>query len=143
MPDLKEDQTPALPEGLESQERSTMEQEISQIDQMIDDMEKKVNVLRWMVEPLGPLYADPVSRTGSASLAIISVDEEQPGQPLCQRSHIVVLLFICAVVIVAAILSVCVVFLLWEKTLIYFFPHQNLSKMLSKRKYKGIDKLCE
>lgn len=112
MPDLKEDQTPALPEGLESQERSTMEQEISQIDQMIDDMEKKVNVLRWMVEPLGPLYADPVSRTGSASLAIISVDEEQPGQPLCQRSHIVVLLFICAVVIVAAILSVCVVFLL-------------------------------
>ncbi|XP_062297779.1 regulator of G-protein signaling 9-binding protein [Scomber scombrus] len=112
MPDLKEDQTPSLPEGLESQERSTMEQEISQIDQMIDDMEKKVNVLRWMVEPLGPLFADPVSTTDSASLAIISVDEEQPGnQPLCQRSIIFVLLSIFAVVIVAVTLSVCVVFL--------------------------------
>lgn len=111
MPDMKEDQTPTLPEGLETQERCTMEQEISQIDQMIDDMEKKVNVLRWMVEPLGPQYADPVSTTDSASLALISVDEEQPGQqPVCQRSLIFVLLLIGGLFIVAATLSVCVVF---------------------------------
>ncbi|XP_005461466.1 regulator of G-protein signaling 9-binding protein [Oreochromis niloticus] len=101
---------PTLPAGLESQERSAMEQEISQIDHMIDDMEKKVNVLRWMVEPRGPQYADPLSSTESASLALLSVDEEQPGQePLCQRSLIFVLLLLFAVVLVAATLSVCLV----------------------------------
>ncbi|KAM7390739.1 hypothetical protein PAMA_008774 [Pampus argenteus] len=111
LPDLNQVPTPTLPAGLESQERSTMEQEISQIDQMIDDMEKKVNVLRWMVEPHGPQYADPVSTTDSASLALFSVDEEQPGQqPLCQRSHMFVLLLLCIVVLVAATLSVCIVF---------------------------------
>ncbi|XP_042255647.1 regulator of G-protein signaling 9-binding protein [Thunnus albacares] len=111
LPDLNEAETPALPDGLESQERNTMEQEISQIDHMIEDMEKKVNVLRWMVEPHGPQYADPVSTTDSASLALLSIDEEQPGhQPLCQRSLIFVLLLLCAVVLVAATLSVCVFF---------------------------------
>ncbi len=88
-----------------------MEQEISQIDHMIDDMEMKVNVLRWMVEPHGPQYADPLSSTDSASLALLTVDEEQPGhQPLCQRSQIFVLLLLCAVVLVAGTLSVCIVF---------------------------------
>lgn len=87
-----------------------MEQEISQIDHMIDDMEKNVNVLRWMVEPRGPQYADPLSSTESASLALLSIDEEQPGhKPLCQRSLIFVLLLLFAVVLVAATLSVCLV----------------------------------
>ncbi|KAM9839890.1 regulator of G-protein signaling 9-binding protein [Aulostomus maculatus] len=110
LPDLNQVPTPNLPDSLESQERSTMEQQISQIDHMIDDMEMKVNVLRWMVEPIGPKYADPLSSTDSTSLALLSVDEEQPGhQPLCQRSHIFVLLLLCAVVLVAATLSVCIV----------------------------------
>lgn len=92
-----------------------MEKEISQIDHMIDDMEMKVNVLRWMVEPRGPQYADPLSSTDSTSLALLSVDEEQPEhqpehQPLCQRSQIFVLLLLFAVVLVIATLSVCVVF---------------------------------
>jgi len=109
LPDL--DQTATLPAGLESEERVTMEQEISQIDHMIDDMEMKVNVLRWMVEPHGPQYAEPLSCTDSASLTLFSVDEEQPGRvnlPLCQRSHIFVLLLLFAVILVAATLSVCV-----------------------------------
>lgn len=111
LPDLNQAEPPTLPDGLESQERNTMEQEISQIDHMIDDMEMKVNVLRWMVEPHGPQYADPVSTTDSASMALFSVDEEQPGtQPLCQRSQIFVLLLLCAAVLVAGTLSVCVVF---------------------------------
>ncbi|XP_023254327.1 regulator of G-protein signaling 9-binding protein B-like [Seriola lalandi dorsalis] len=111
LPDLNEAQTPTPADGLESQERNTMEKEISQIDHMIDDMEMKVNVLRWMVEPHGPQYADPLSSTDSASLALLSVDEEQPGhQPLCQRSRIFVLLLLFAVVLLAATLSVCVVF---------------------------------
>ncbi|XP_022609813.1 regulator of G-protein signaling 9-binding protein B-like [Seriola dumerili] len=111
LPDLNQAQTPTPADCLESQERNTMEKEISQIDHMIDDMEMKVNVLRWMVEPHGPQYADPLSSTDSASLALLSVDEEQPGhQPLCQRSHIFVLLLLFAVVLLAATLSVCVVF---------------------------------
>ncbi|XP_069007478.1 regulator of G-protein signaling 9-binding protein [Embiotoca jacksoni] len=110
LPDLNQAQTPTLPEGFESQERSTMEEEISQIDHMIDDMEMKVNVLRWMVESQGPQYADPLSGTDSASLAPLSVDEEQPEhQPLCQRSHIFALSVLISVVFVVATLSVCVV----------------------------------
>ncbi|KAM8823658.1 regulator of G-protein signaling 9-binding protein [Spinachia spinachia] len=111
LPDLNQTQTPTLPAGLESQERSTMEREISQIDRMIDDMEMKVNVMRWMVEPHGPQHADPLSSTDSSSLALLSVDEEQPGpRPLCQRSQIFVLLLMSAVVLVSATLSICVVF---------------------------------
>ncbi|XP_018553716.1 regulator of G-protein signaling 9-binding protein [Lates calcarifer] len=109
LPDLNQARAPEA--GLESQERSTMEQEISQIDHMIDDMEMKVNVLRWMVEPHGPQYADPLSSTDSASLALLSVDEEQPGhQPQSQHSHMVVFVVLFAVVLVATTLSVCVVF---------------------------------
>lgn len=108
LPDLNQAQTPV--DGLESQERSTMEKEISQIDHMIDDMEMKVNVMRWMVESRGPQYADPHSSTDSASLALLSVDEEQPGpQPLCQRNHIFALVVLVAVVLVAGTLSVCIV----------------------------------
>ncbi|XP_049421152.1 regulator of G-protein signaling 9-binding protein [Epinephelus fuscoguttatus] len=111
LPDLNQAQSPNLPDGLESQERCTMEQEISHINHMIDDMEMKVNVLRWMVEPHGPQYAEPLSSTDSASLGLLSVDEEQPGhQPLCQRSQIFVLLLLFAVVLVGATLSVCVFF---------------------------------
>lgn len=110
LPDLNQAQSPTLPAGLENQERSTMEQEISQIDHMIDDMEMKVNVMRWMVQPHGPQYTDPLSSTDSASLGLFSVDEEQPGhQPLCQRSQIVVLLLMFAVALVSATLSVCIV----------------------------------
>ncbi|XP_028289192.1 regulator of G-protein signaling 9-binding protein [Parambassis ranga] len=109
LPDLNQDEPATLPAGLESQERCTMEQEISQIDQMIDDMEMKVNVLRWMVEPHGPQYADPLSSTDSASLALVSVDEEQPGQPLCQRKHIFVFVSLFAVALVAATLGLGVV----------------------------------
>lgn len=107
LPDLNQGQSPTLPEGLESQERSSMEQEISQVDRMINDMEMKVNVLRWMVEPHGPQCADPLSSVDSASLALLSLDEEQPvDQSLCQRSHIFALFVLCAIILVAATLSV-------------------------------------
>lgn len=93
-----------------------MEQEISQIDHMIDDMEMKVNVLRWMVEPHGPQYADPLSSADSASLALLSVDEEQPAQqPLCQRKQIFAFLLLFTVVLLASTLSVCIVLFSWAK----------------------------
>ncbi|XP_037549858.1 regulator of G-protein signaling 9-binding protein [Nematolebias whitei] len=109
VPDLNQTRTQTLPTALETEERSTMELEISQIDRMIDDMETKVNVLRWMVEPRGPQYTDPVSSTDSASLALVSVEEDRPrsrSQP--QSRHIFVLVLLFAVILVAAILSVCV-----------------------------------
>lgn len=111
LPDLNQAETPSLPDGLETQEHSTLEKEISQIDHMIEDMECKVNVLRWMVEPQGPQYAEPLSCTDSASLAVFSVDEEQPGQEAPpQRNKVFVLLSLIAVVLVAATLFVCIVF---------------------------------
>uniref|UniRef100_A0A3Q1JQ48 Uncharacterized protein n=1 Tax=Anabas testudineus TaxID=64144 RepID=A0A3Q1JQ48_ANATE len=110
LPDLNQVQSQIPPADLESQEHATMEQEITKIDLMMDDMEMKVNVLRWMVEPHVGQYAEPQSSTNSASLALLSVDEEQPGhRPLCQRNHIFVLLLLLAVVLVAATLSICVV----------------------------------
>uniref|UniRef100_UPI0037E9C43E regulator of G-protein signaling 9-binding protein n=1 Tax=Semicossyphus pulcher TaxID=241346 RepID=UPI0037E9C43E len=110
LPDLNHPQTTTLPAGLEVQERSAMEKEISRIDHMIDDMEMKVNVLRWMVEPRGPKHADQLSSTDSTSLALMSVDEEQQEQrSLCQRSPVFVLLLLLLVVLVAATLSVSVV----------------------------------
>lgn len=109
VPDLNQPQSTSLPAEFESHERSTMEKDISQLDHMIDDMEMKVNVLRWMVEPHGPQYPDPLSSTDSASL--LSVDEEQPGhQPLHQRRKLFVLLLLVAVVLVVATLSICIVF---------------------------------
>ncbi|KAM3593733.1 uncharacterized protein V6R79_020398 [Siganus canaliculatus] len=110
LPDINEAQDANIPAGLENQEHSTMEREISQIDHMIEDMEMKVNVLRWMVEPHGPQYADPLGSADSVSLGLLSVDEEQPGRkPVCQRHEIFVFLLLLAVVLVAAILSVCIV----------------------------------
>lgn len=112
LPDLNQAQSPSLPADLENEEHGTMEREISQISHMIDDMEMKVNVLRWMVEPHGPQYADPLSSTDSTSLALLSVDEEQPGDPpLCQRSQIFVFLLLFAAFLVAATLSVSIIFL--------------------------------
>lgn len=111
LPDLSHSQNQTFPAGLENEEHRTMEQEISRISHMIDDMEMKVNVLRWMVEPHGPQYADPLSSTDSASLALLSMDEEQPGrQPFCQRSQIFVLFLLLAVFLVATTLSVSVIF---------------------------------
>uniref|UniRef100_A0A673CBR1 Regulator of G protein signaling 9 binding protein n=1 Tax=Sphaeramia orbicularis TaxID=375764 RepID=A0A673CBR1_9TELE len=109
MPDLNQAEAPTLPEGLESQERNTMEQEITQIDHMIDDMEMKVNVLRWMVEPKGPQYAEPLNSTDS--MALLTMDEEQPGhQPQNQRGFIFVTLLL-GIVFAVLVLSICVVFL--------------------------------
>lgn len=108
LPDL---QTPNLPAGLDRQERSAMEQEIGHISQMIDQMETKVNVLRWTVEPRGPRDAEPLSSTDSASLALLSLDEEQPGrQPSSQHTQTLVLFMLLAVVLLTATLSISVIF---------------------------------
>lgn len=113
LPDLHQVESTAPPAGLEGQERSSLEQDITHMDHMIDDMETKVNVLRWMVEPQGALF--PLSSTDSMAMALLSVEDEESAQteaqsaPLCQRSHIFALILLCVVIMVAAALSVCVV----------------------------------
>lgn len=89
-----------------------MEQEIGHMSQMIEQMEMKVNVLRWTVEPQGPQYAEPLSSTDSASLALLSGEEVDPPAPppLCQHSQLFVVLLLFAVVLLAATLSVSVIF---------------------------------
>ncbi|XP_077410221.1 regulator of G-protein signaling 9-binding protein [Vanacampus margaritifer] len=112
LPDLNRALNSNLLDGLENQERKTMEQDISQIDHMMVDMETKVNVLRWTVEPQGPLNTEPLGSADSASLALLSLDEEQlAGQrPVGQRGRIVALLLLCAVILVATTLCVCIFF---------------------------------
>lgn len=111
LPDLNQLHTSTPPAGLESQERTVMQQEIGEIENMISDMELKVNVLHWTVEPQGKQHADPVSSTDTVSLALHSVDEEQPEhRPVSRYSHIFLLLLLFAVVLVAVTLCVCVVF---------------------------------
>lgn len=111
--DLHQAENTAPPAGLEGQERSSLEHDISQMDRMIDDMESKVNVLRWMVEPKGALF--PLSSTDSMSMALLSLEDEEDAEmemqpaPLCQRSHIFVLIMLCVVIMVAAALSICIV----------------------------------
>ncbi|RXN17345.1 diphthamide biosynthesis 2 [Labeo rohita] len=83
LPDLKEAGDGTQTSSMEGQEQSQLEQEIAQVDRTLEDMELKVNVLRWTVEALGPQYADPVS-TDSASLALLSIDEEA-AQGFCSQ----------------------------------------------------------
>lgn len=109
LPDLQEAGDGSQTSSMEGQEQSQLEQEIAQVDRTLEDMELKVNVLRWTVEALGPQYADPVS-TDSASLALLSIDEEA-AQGFCSRSQMFAVMMLCGVVIFAVVLSVCVVFL--------------------------------
>ncbi|KAJ8010675.1 hypothetical protein DPEC_G00077590 [Dallia pectoralis] len=97
--------------SLEDPEQGQLREEIAQVGIMMEDMEEKVNVLRWMVEARGPQYADPAS-TDSTSLGLYSMDEEAGPQSehRCERSQVFVILALCAVIMVAAALVVCVVY---------------------------------
>ncbi|XP_051961462.1 regulator of G-protein signaling 9-binding protein B-like [Xyrauchen texanus] len=109
LPDLQEASDGTQTSSMEGQEQSQLEQEIAQVDRTLEDMELKVNVLRWTVEAQGLQYADPVS-TDSASLALLSIDEEA-AERFCDRSQIFMAMILCGVAIFAVALSVCVVFL--------------------------------
>uniref|UniRef100_W5N0K6 Regulator of G protein signaling 9 binding protein n=1 Tax=Lepisosteus oculatus TaxID=7918 RepID=W5N0K6_LEPOC len=90
-------------------EQNDLEAEIAKVDKMIDNMEMKVNVLRWTVEAKSPLYADPLS-TETSSVALLSLDEEDGGR-CCDRSQFFVSVVLCGIAMVAVVLSVCVVYL--------------------------------
>lgn len=109
VPDLQEEhgeQTASM-EGLE---QSQLEQEIAQVDCTLEDMEMKVNVLRWTVEARGPQYSELLS-TDSASLALLCTDEEAAQGKLCDRSQMFIVMLLGGVAAIAMALSVCVIFL--------------------------------
>uniref|UniRef100_A0A8C9TEY6 Regulator of G protein signaling 9 binding protein n=1 Tax=Scleropages formosus TaxID=113540 RepID=A0A8C9TEY6_SCLFO len=78
LPELNRDEPAASVERLE---QGDLEVETTRVDQMIEDMEQKVNVLRWTVEARGPRYAEPLSAGDGSSLALLSADAEDPGRP--------------------------------------------------------------
>ncbi|KAG9355888.1 hypothetical protein JZ751_000732 [Albula glossodonta] len=89
--------------SVERIEQGDLEVQIALVDQMIEDIELKVNVLRWTVEARGPQYADQLS-TDSASLALLAMDEEDPGRR-CNRSQLFMVSLLCGVAAAAALLS--------------------------------------
>ncbi|KAF7706172.1 regulator of G-protein signaling 9-binding protein [Silurus meridionalis] len=109
VPDLQEQhgEHTASVEGLE---QSQLEQEIAQVDLTLEDMEMKVNVLRWTVEARGLQYCDPLS-TDSASLGLLCADEEAQAQ-FCDRSQMFVVMLLVGVAAIALALSACVVLLI-------------------------------
>ncbi|KAM4689459.1 regulator of G-protein signaling 9-binding protein B-like [Discoglossus pictus] len=64
--------------SLESKE---LEDEILKVDMMINDMEMKVNVLRWTVEASKNMN-DELDNNDVSSMALLSVDERE-NQPCC------------------------------------------------------------
>lgn len=109
VPDLQEEhgEQTASVEGLQ---QSQLEQEIAQVDLTLEDMEMKVNVLRWTVEARGPQYSELVS-TDSTSLSLLCTDDEEAQGKFCDRSQMFVVMLLGGVAVIALALSVCVVLL--------------------------------
>lgn len=109
MPDLQE-QHGEQTASTEDLEQSQLEQEIAQVDRTLEDMEMKVNVLRWTVEAQGPQYSELLS-TDSASLGLLCTDVEEAQVQLCDRSQMFMVMLLGGMAAIAVVLSVGVVFL--------------------------------
>ncbi|XP_072267774.1 regulator of G-protein signaling 9-binding protein B-like [Pyxicephalus adspersus] len=64
------------PNNKEKLEDNELEKEILKVDQMITDMELKVNVLRWTVEATANMN-DELDSTDVSSTALLSMDEKE------------------------------------------------------------------
>ncbi|XP_062377210.1 regulator of G-protein signaling 9-binding protein isoform X2 [Sardina pilchardus] len=106
---LQHEETGAQSDSVERQELTQLEQEIAQVDRTIEDMEQKVNVMRWTVEARGPQYGEMVS-TDSASLSILGADDEA-SEGTAPQSQMFMIVGLCGVAAVAVAICVCVVFL--------------------------------
>ncbi|KAL4623383.1 E3 ubiquitin-protein ligase RNF182-like [Arapaima gigas] len=107
LPQLNCDEPTASVEGLE---QGDLKVETSRVDQMIEDMEQKVNVLRWTVEARGPQYAEPLSTEDGSSLALLSTDVEDHGQQY-ERNQLMAMLLVGSVTALGILLFICVVYL--------------------------------
>ncbi|GCB78831.1 regulator of G-protein signaling 9-binding protein-like [Scyliorhinus torazame] len=85
-----------------------LEEQIETVDRMMENMEMKVNVLRWTVEAKGDAYHSVISNDAS-SVALLSAEEEIRGSRCCNRERCLVSMLFCTVALIAVVLSVCVV----------------------------------
>nr|XP_023671302.1 regulator of G-protein signaling 9-binding protein B-like [Paramormyrops kingsleyae] len=103
-PDLNE-----APASMDRLEQGELEAEKARVDQMIEDMEQRVNVLRWTVEAQGPQNAEPVG--SGSSLALLSVLQAEPEQHRCKRGQMFVAALVVSLAAAALLLSVGVLYL--------------------------------
>ncbi|XP_043574984.1 regulator of G-protein signaling 9-binding protein-like [Chiloscyllium plagiosum] len=93
-------------ERLELQE---LQEHIDKVDEMMENMEMKVNVLRWTVEAKGDAYYSVLS-TDASSMALLSEGEEMRRHSrCCDREKCFMSVLFCTVALIAVGLSVCVV----------------------------------
>ncbi|XP_066435042.1 regulator of G-protein signaling 9-binding protein B-like [Eleutherodactylus coqui] len=92
------------PTNKEKLEHSELENEILKVDQMITDMELKVNVLRWTVEAAANMN-DEIDSTDASSTALLSVNEEGNRRDCCNGGQFIVSLILCGVALIAVTLS--------------------------------------
>ncbi|XP_069469652.1 regulator of G-protein signaling 9-binding protein B-like [Ambystoma mexicanum] len=90
-----------------SLELTELAAEIEKVDEMINDMEMKVNVLRWTVEASGDPEDEMFSNEAS-SLTLLSM-EEGGIRRCCNQGQYIVSLLLCGAALVAVTLSVSLV----------------------------------
>ncbi|MBN3316612.1 R9BP protein, partial [Atractosteus spatula] len=86
-----------------------LETEISQVGEMMEEMEMKVNVAHWMVEAKQDPGAELKSTisVGASSIGVISVNEENKSP--CDPTKILAGVVFTAVLFVAIVLALCVI----------------------------------
>lgn len=93
------------PTNKEKLEHSELENEILKVDQMITDMELKVNVLRWTVESAANMN-DELDSADASSTALLSVDEGGGDRnQCCNGGQLIVSLILCGAALIAVTLS--------------------------------------
>ncbi|XP_078391435.1 regulator of G-protein signaling 9-binding protein B-like [Cetorhinus maximus] len=93
--------------NVENLELEELEEQIEKVDRMMENMEMKVNVLRWTVEAKGDAYHSVLSNDAS-SVALLA-EEEVRGRQCCDREKCLMSVLFCTVALIAVVLSVCVV----------------------------------
>ncbi|XP_032894791.1 regulator of G-protein signaling 9-binding protein B-like [Amblyraja radiata] len=86
-------------------EQEELREQIDKVDRMVENMEMKVNVLRWTVESKGDAsYLSALSNDAS-SVALLSVDEESRGWWCCGRGRWLGSVLFCTAALAAVVLS--------------------------------------
>ncbi|XP_055510053.1 regulator of G-protein signaling 9-binding protein B-like [Leucoraja erinacea] len=86
-------------------EQEELREQIDKVDRMVENMEMKVNVLRWTVESKGDAsYLSALSNDAS-SVALLSVDEESRGWWCCGRGRCLGSILFCTAALAAVVLS--------------------------------------
>ncbi|XP_053322845.1 regulator of G-protein signaling 9-binding protein B-like [Spea bombifrons] len=92
-----------LPTNNANTELKELDEEIMKVDQMITDMEEKVNVLRWTVEA-NTNVNDEIENNEASSVTLLSV-EERETRNCCNGGRLIVSLLLCGVTLITVTLS--------------------------------------